>query len=651
MSTASFPGLSALVFRTARPRAVAHVENTTTGGSSFNRRYFAKAVAVVLLIVGARATAVNLYTVNVPKNDSLKEAETLLIPWLDGTLTLSHLTTTYNEHRFVTQRVATLALFVLTGQWDERTLITFNVLQAGLVAALFLWMVPKLLGYHRQNIVLILIGVLYCVPVCWEDQLWSYQGMYYGYMVLLLVALWGLLTKPSYSAAWWAGAVCSFVSIYTLASGFVVGPAVTAVTGWQLLHDREQWRRYLPSLIVGLFVSVFGYWVLPVAEEFHAKSLNEFLVACGRIFGWPSSKYHSAAILLYLPSVLLFVSVVRRRSQLNQAEAFVMGFSIWIWLQALGMAYARGTMVFLTDRYIDVWMYGPIANFLALLLLADRRREAGWGRARWFQVLAAAWAVTFAAGFIHSSSGLRARLAEHHHWENERLHNFRQFMADDTAHFPQGAYIACPYTDWVEKVMRLPRMQPFMPPELQRPALLQPADGSRSAFVTNGLPESTPKYFGQDVVGSFNEDGPEATGTFRSDVIEPNYAYLHVPVAGQPFAPGMSVKLVVESTGEEKPLQFHAQPGGAWSLAKTKAPAGPFRIVVEDQNRESWVAVGAPRQQAWLCAVSEAFLKFSWKLTCFAAVLYCVVAGWALSLLREMVGFVPLPATGASVGA
>src|SRR5262249_16032180 len=145
--------------------------------------------------------------------------------------------------------------------------------------------------------------------------------------------------------------------------------------------------------------------------------------------------------------------------------------------------------------------------------------------------------------------------------------------------------------------LRHPSVQAIIPPALQNPPPLRSADPASSAFVADGFFVTTGKCLGQNnAVGSYNAQGDQNNGSFRSELIEPKFAYLQIPVAGYPRAPGESLKLVVEETQEEIPIKVKQDPHESWTVCQVRAPSKPFRIVAEDQNPHTWFAFATPRQ-------------------------------------------------------
>ena len=119
-------------------------------------------------------------------------------------------------------------------------------------------------------------------------------------------------------------------------------------------------------------------------------------------------------------------------------------------------------------------------------------------------------------------------------------------------------------------------------------------------------------------------------------MIEPTTAFLQIPVAGYPKAAGMSLKLVVEGSQEEIPVVLRRDPGETWKAVKIRSPGAPFRIVAEDQNPNSWLAVAAPRHIGWLSIASEALLTTGYQLVFLGLLLFLFLSPFPTWLWNQI---------------
>jgi hypothetical protein len=272
---------------------------------------------------------------------------------------------------------------------------------------------------------------------------------------------------------------------------------------------------------------------------------------------------------------------------------------------------------------MDLLTVGVLANLLALMLLADQEGPA-FCRGRRLQFLALVWTLVVVAGLARLTAeslekGLLPLAKQNHAYEV----SCQEFLGGQPgAHFQRGQELPCPSPEFLETLLLNPSLQSIYPPCLQLPKPLHQAEGQASPFIENGCHLGTSKYLSQACVGSFNQVGDAATGSFRSEVIEPRTAVLQIPVAGFPRAEGMSLKLVVEGSQQEIPIHLRRDPGEGWKTVKMLSPKTPFRIVAEDRNPNAWIAVAAPRHLGWLSIVSEALLGTGHQLLLLGLLLF-----------------------------
>jgi hypothetical protein len=616
-----------------------------------SRFYFRlKLLALVLVVVGSRWWVVKDFGLPVPYWDQWDaEAEKLYLPWLEHRLDPMALFAPHNEHRVAITRLYSLALLEANGQWDPRLQMAVNALLAACVAVFLAVVLSRIFGRRRENIILLLIAALWSLPFGFASTTGGFHSSWYFFIFLALVSLWGLLLKPNFSVGWWLGALAAPLGIFTMASGFVAGAVVIVVSGWQMMVEAKSRWTHLPSMLVGTATLVTGL-LLNHSPDHHtqlrADGVGTYLGALGRNLAWPWSETPWCALILFLPVALCAMVIIRNRQKLTSAQLIVAGLAIWAVAQALAAAYARGYNP-VGSRHMETLTIGVLANLLALMILADHY-GVGVGRSRLTQYLCGAWAFVLIAGLGHLTAwslekGLLPLAALNHTYVTA----CQEFLAGQPdAHFERGQLIPGPEPEELEALLLNPTLQTIYPPCLQLPQPLRHVGGEPSPFVENGFQPGTGKYFGQTSVGSYNREGNAAIGGFRSDIIEPRSAFLQIPVAGYPKAPGMSLKLVVEGSQQEIPLKLRRDPGGTWKAFKIRSPGAPFRIVAEDQNPDSWLAVAAPRQLGWLSIVSETLLGTGHQLVFLGLLLFLFLSPFPNWLWSQISGAAPRGATG-----
>jgi hypothetical protein len=646
---AGSPGRRLRTAAPGEPRLLAADAAESGLGPRLGGRTLLKILAVTMLIVGCRWWIINRYGSPVPFFDQWDaEAARLYLPWMEHHLPLSDLIAPHNEHRILCTRLLVLGLLKANGQWDPRLQMSVNALIAAVTALLLMLLLARLFGRRRENVILVAIGLLWVIPYGLENALWGFQSHFYMLILLAVLALWGLLLRPNFSPGWWLGAAALLADDFTLGSGFIAGAAVLAVKIGLGLLDAKARRSHVPSAVAGalaLAVGVFSRVSDASPEGYRAFGVAAFFRALGKALSWPYIGSPWPILLLGLPAVLLAVDVIGRRGRPRRAVWFTLGLAAWVVIQAMAMAWARGKEgVSPCSRYADILAVGPLANLLALMLLADARRGAG--RSRWLLALTVVWGLALGAGLYHFSMKRVVPTLYCVGWANDarlrcclaRLPNRSPDAVPrpEAAHFPEAA----PHPDlgYLADMLCNPRLQEILPAALQAPAALRPAGARCTPFVENGVYPGTGNYLGAATIGSYDRQGNAARGSFRSGLIETRLPFLQIPVAGYLKDKGMSLQLVVEDTQQVIPIRVAENPHEAWHLCEIRAPSKAFRIVAEDRNPDVWLAFAAPRQVGWLSHFNERALGRAGTLTCIALVLLLCAQGLPEQMAREILG-------------
>ncbi|OQW91348.1 MAG: hypothetical protein BWK78_04880, partial [Thiotrichaceae bacterium IS1] len=146
--------------------------------------FYAKALATVLVIFGARLWLINNYGSSVPYWDQWGTPLTdLFLPWLNCDLSVEQFFAFSNEHRPFFTRSLDLSLLVVNGQWDP---LVEMVVNSGIYAfAIFIFMViiKNLIGNRVDHSLFLLLIPLGAIPFGWESTL---AGLHTGWYLVLL---------------------------------------------------------------------------------------------------------------------------------------------------------------------------------------------------------------------------------------------------------------------------------------------------------------------------------------------------------------------------------------------------------------------------------------------------------------------------------
>lgn len=329
------------------------------------------------------------------------EGWSLYIPFMEKQLTLKNLFAGHSEHRIFINRVLSLILFVLNGQWDARLGMTLNaMIAAGIGAALsaFAW---SLLG--KRNIVAICLfnTLVFSLPFSWECTLLGVTGKEL-LIAFALLAVWFLLRPKLFSGPWFLGLLCALFSLVTLGSGFCTAASVLTIIllrivtrqgrpgfrrrpealrardyGGQVAGGSAEASRPVENLVamtILLAIFIAGFFLMISVPEhvgLRPANMRAFLVSFGQNLAWPNSDLSWTAFITWLPSLLLLFAYIFRRIDERSSAEFVLSFSLWVALQDAALAFSRwGGIV---SRHTILLCLSLPINFLALLLLLRQR--------------------------------------------------------------------------------------------------------------------------------------------------------------------------------------------------------------------------------------------------------------------------------------
>lgn len=636
------------------------------------------AACLFLIVLGAKWATFDRYGSPMPDWDQWDaEGSALLIPWFEGRDFLQQLFQPHNEHRVILTKLQSLTLVLLNGQWDARLEAVSNALLHAAFAAAFWW-----LGYrwisppartsasrpHQPGpaggatrsagflgaALFLLTGALFGLPFAWQNLLGGFHSQQYWLVGLALATIATLPFCRAWSAAWWCGAIAAVLALGSMGSGFVGAAVVLLVIGWRLLRRHTVLREASPSLAVAAIVVAVGV-ATRFEPEWHsnlkAATAHDFIFSILHSLQWPLRDQHWAALVLWLPWLVLACFVLRtpagprtirrnpeppsssttaedgREAYAIRTSQVIVALGGWTLVQVVATAYARGVGAdYPASRYMDTLAFGAMANGLALAwLVAWRRypapasdrahsdRGSETVRVIGLGVLTLAWLGTLGAG-LHRVTVLsfRHELPDARKYYDKAEGHMRHYLATDD---PRAlAYPDIPYPSAESLIERLanPHLRALMPVPLRAPLPLRPA-APVAAFAENdarradperpprlGLSPATPPLDAAKTWGSFVAAGKGAgeTGTWRSKPVVPTIpGWLKFETAGQLGDPNEGVLLELRDAATDALLarvKPDRMPGDTWRAAYVRTPERPFVVVAHDRHAARWMGFSGP---------------------------------------------------------
>jgi len=449
-----------------RPATEIH-PSAARGDSNAAVRGWLWAIGAALVVFAFRSREIFLHGGNIPYLDQWRiEAELILVPWLQGQLSLMDFFTPHHEHIPVWTRVSAWLQAVLLGRWDAQLQCTLNAaLWAGIVG---LWCrcLLRWLPVVPAIILTTLAVALAALPHGWENSTWGFQS---HLPLALLFVTWhvhGSLAETPFGARWWIAQGVGLAALFTLGSMWAAPFALLLVLLWTGDFDRRRWipAALLAALGLGLLLMAKSGQPHEGALAQTATSLRQFLAALLVQLGWPS-QWPGVSLLLHLP-VLLLAWKIFRNPAAAPIDRLAVVIGLWAVAQAAAFALARGGAGWIgfVSRYGDLLALGTLANALALWRLIQ-----GWPRWRWGLVpLGLVWcvAVTQGLGWV-STRGHTEYFHQHSAgWALTRQEAVKQYLttrSPDSLQSSDARNLLYPDPTAVARVLDTPGFSDLLP--------------------------------------------------------------------------------------------------------------------------------------------------------------------------------------------
>jgi hypothetical protein len=565
-----------------------------------NFLFYIKLFCVALAILGARLYFIDKFASPVPFWDDYALGQTIFLPWIKGTFKWCDLFAFHNMHIIFFTRLSALLLFIFNDyQWDVLLGMSVNALIATLNCMLLILMVKKWMNPVNQNFVLLIVTLLWITPNSWGylgNILWNIQSCWYFLIFFSLVAMWGTLFHANFSIKWWLGIGCGFFAFLSNSGGITILLAVAIHEIYLFIVVSGKRLNHLLASLVSIGSVIFCVYITKQATSLRTVteiSFVPFLQTTGSGLAWPQIQTPWLSLLIYLPFFLLLLKLLRSRRIPSRGETFTLVLGGWIILLAMILSYGRNDTI--SERYLDIYPFGIVANFLAGYLLISSYRSRKF-KLFGFGYAILVWLPIVLFGLYHiTTTNLVASYPSLHNESVERLKNTREFISGNKDALDNRQYVPVPnfVLEETKALLANPVFQAVLPYQLMVPKWLT---FTQVGFEVNGFPSTMETYQGENVLGSYGKNEPfYGQKISESEPITIHHSFMEIPVIGYLGEKGLSLKLIVE--GENKPIEIVPP-----QLAKdsyisvyVRTPARPFKIVAIDNNPDLWFAFAMPR--------------------------------------------------------
>jgi hypothetical protein len=430
---------------------------------------------LVFTLVGAKVFFVRNFGSMVPYWDQWDgEADLLYKSYINSTLSFAKLLSSHNEHRILTTRVFSLALFELDGGWDPMLQMIANaVLHVGVIILLVL-IIQRIIRPTQFLLLAVFSTLLFVLPIGWENLLAGFQSQFYFLLMFSLLALIGLASATAFSIGWWAGVLCLIAAYFSMASGALTAVAALAVVVMQMFSGRRKGsREYIAGVALLVVAGLMILFVqnVPPHEIYKAHNVTEFVQALIRCLTYPRTNPY-VGIWVNLPLVGYACAVLKVRPARQSPHWIIFGIGIWLFGQSLSLSYGRAALVN-SSRYLDLIIIGLPVNFGILLFVQN---WLGTNKQKTVAVLATiAWLAVVVPGLVRNTlASSFPAVVEKGAQGREQERNVLAYMKTGNLAELQGkSFLAIPYVDPVrlasllsDPTVRLVLPDPIRPPDV-----------------------------------------------------------------------------------------------------------------------------------------------------------------------------------------
>lgn len=349
-------------------------------------------VFVFAIVALARVVYVSLYGAALPFWDQWDELDRQIRPWFNGTWHFLQLFVPHGQHRIAfTRGISFLLASANRHVFDNLVEAYANVLiYACLWAMAYALLVRGNTSKARAWLVAIAIIALGALPFDWENTLVGFQNQFYLMELFAVVVIGIAAYRASSLGTVIAMTILALASVFTMGSGLLAAPAACIAVLMRAWCEPTRRRYALPALAALVLVTAFGLVLLLHSREhtgFGAQNFDQLITALLVVLMWPLQhplkvSHWLFAAMLWAPSVIWFVGYCRNRRG-DADEIFAFSLAVWVLLQCLAIAEARGhDLRFLPSRYSEIPAIGIAANLWLALKLVSRtgaRKHKAYG--------------------------------------------------------------------------------------------------------------------------------------------------------------------------------------------------------------------------------------------------------------------------------
>lgn len=337
-----------------------------------NAGVISAAIGGALLALAGHLELIRRFGTVLPYRDQWRlTAIDLLQPFYEGRLGLREFFEPLNDHWPVLTRVLSFGLLHLNGQWNNLLETSLNAVLFAAALGVFLLRILPALPAGSRVAVAALTGIVFALPITWENTLWGIQSLVYLQIALTIIYLAAISTARTFSWIWWGGHFAGAAVLLTQHSGVLAHVAAALLLGWRWWRRDGERRINLAgfSFAVVAIISFAAFFPsITTTAALKADSWELALDVALRQLAWPLP--HPAwAFFVYAPWLIWAINRFRA-PRLEAGDAFMLACGLWVGGQAAAIGYGRAVDIFtFASRYCDFLALGFALNAACLARL------------------------------------------------------------------------------------------------------------------------------------------------------------------------------------------------------------------------------------------------------------------------------------------
>jgi hypothetical protein len=422
-------------------------------------------VSLVLAAFGAKLWVIAKFGNATPFWDEWDAQAELFLRYENSSLSYQYFLSPHNEHRLLTARVVSLALFAANDLWDPLLQMIFNAALHVALAVGILLVLGKHLGCGAFAALAALILVIVAVPFAAESVLMSVQTHFYGLLLFGFITICLIAPGSGLSLLRFTGIAAATLSFLSLASGALVFLACAVVVGMKrVLGVEKGWQTWAMAalLFAGFIIALAVTPTIEAHKVLAAQSVRDFVRGFLILASWPFWPFYIlGGLLVNVPALLFMWRMLRKPPPGDNLAWVVLALGLWASLQFAALAIGRSSGI-TASRYLDIVALNVVINFVCAATMSGTRPR---------QILTSVWLGCIAAGLIvHGVTITPRELDWRYNTAVQQEKNVKAFLAK--GQFPPGASargfsLPYPRSDRLAALLSDESVRRFLPSNLQ----------------------------------------------------------------------------------------------------------------------------------------------------------------------------------------